>query len=378
MDQTLDQMLAGEEAEINELLKKAGVDTDPTGIIDNGEAETVPPPAESTTDLQAETAEPIKEPEPEKPPEPIKEPEPEPEPPKEAKRQQPWGVWKTLRDTERRMRELEAENLRLKSQPPPQPRQEQQYDQYESQQATIDELDEKDPITKLRVEQDEIKRQLAEQIALNQQNRSMTSIQADEMRFKQDHADYEQALGFLTQRARQRMAATGEIEEKMQEVLQKHQEVIQNVLHTKGVQTPTDDQVYQTAEDIAFAILFEGERQRFVGRAQAQGRSVAAAAYQLAQSEGYRTQTVEEPASAPPPPQKSAADLKADAQKRVQRQADLAKANQSLSAMQNSGAPRSLMVKTKAEFMRMSPEQQDKLIEQMEEVDPDWHQKLAD
>jgi len=381
-DESLDAILGREQEEINELLKKAGADIDPTGIIDNGEAEQVPPPATSETDLQAETPEPVEpqkepdKPEPQKEPEPV-EPagEPQAQPQEPPKKREPVPVWKALRDAERRLKEVEAENLRLKSQPAPQPPpQEPQFDE----QAVIQELDDNDPIVKLQREHEALKQRLANQETLNEQSRTTQTIIADENRFKQQHPDYEEALGYITQRARQRFGATGELEETMQEVLSKHHNVIDNVLAAKGIPNASDDQLYQTAEDIAFAVLFEQERQKFVARNMKQGKSIAAEAYKLAESEGYKFQAVQTPATPPPTPQPTEADRRTQAQKRVQQQAKIANANQSLSAMQNSGTPRSLMVKTKAEFMRMSPEQQDKLIEQMEDIDPDWHQKLQD
>src|SRR5262252_3172599 len=98
-DQSLDQILGREDQEIAALLKKAGVE-DPDLISADGEAETVPPPKQSETDLHAEAPEPEKEPE-EKPP--AKEPEPEPqeeekepaepEPPKQEARRERIPTW---------------------------------------------------------------------------------------------------------------------------------------------------------------------------------------------------------------------------------------------------------------------------------------------
>jgi len=378
-DQSLDQILGREDQEIAALLKKAGVE-DPDLISADGEAETVPPPKQSETDLHAEAPEPEKEPE-EKPP--AKEPEPEPqeeekepaepEPPKQEARRERIPTWKVLRDADRRMKQLEEENRLLKQQPPPaQP-------QYQPEEVAIQELDNQDPLTKIEQRLSQTEGELKAQAEINRQNALRQQITNEENYFKQTHPDYDQAVNFIAQRARNRFSATGELEEQTQTVVSQHRQKIEDILAHQGVANPNDDQFFQVAENIAFAVLFERERQSFVNRQLSRGRNVAQAAFELAESEGYSPK-VATPETAPPSPTPSQSKAKepSEAQKRVQRQAEIAKANQSLSAMQNSGPARSTTVKSKTEFMRMTPEQQDKYVEIMEDVDPDWVQKLPD
>jgi len=378
-ESSLDQILGNEDQEIAALLKKAGVE-DTDLLSTDGEAENRPEPKETSRDLHAETpepVEPVKEPE---EPEPQKEPEevkaaPEPEPVKEeAKPPEPKRervpTWKLLRDADRRAKALEEENRALK----------QRFEQPPMQQPdeAIQQLESEDPIQKIENRLAQQDAEIKAQAEINRQNMLRQQIVQEEVEFKKAHPDYDDAVRFVAQKARGRFAATGELDDMAQKIITEHRDEIEKHLARQGVVSPDDEQFYQTAENLAFAVVFEQERQKFVQRQLQRGRNVAQAAFELAESEGYTAPETAAAPVAPVPPAPSKEDKPSEAQQRVQRQANLARANQSLSAMQNSGPPKSLTVKSKTEFMRMTPEAQDKLVEMMEEVDPDWVQKLPD
>jgi len=377
--QSLEAMLAQEDKEINALLKQSGLEIPGDDLIADGKVEVQPPPTQTDEPI-LETAEPEPTPEPEPEPkiepEPKTEPTPEPEkPPLEVKpepeKKERVPIWKALRDSERRLKDLEAENARLKSEREVAAKQSR--DEF-TDDGTPTELDE-DPITKVQKEQEKISAQLANQAEAIRQRNIADSIKTDEERFKKDHPDYEPALGHIVVRARERFGLTGDLEDKMQEVLKNNQDVIERVMTMKGIRDPSDDDVYKTAEDIAFAVLFEQERQRFVQRQMARGKSVAQAAYELACSEGWT------PQSGDPAPEPVAAPVAAKTetpQQKVARQAKIAVAGQSLAALQNGGPTKGEIVSSKSDFIKMSPQDQDKFIARMEQVDPDWLQKLPD
>lgn len=357
---SLDQQFEKENAEIEELLKSQGVD-------ETGEAEQVPEPEARSEELALSEETPAPEPAPtDTPPAeeiPPAEQTPEPEPlPRDAKdKPRPWAekraAQKKLAETERELAEYkqrEAERLAAEKGDAPEP-------EFE------------DPLEKIQKDQKRLEETLQQQVEENRRRAVEQRITQDEERFSRDNPDYKDALNYIGQRARQRFELTGELEDKTQEVLEKFTDQLEGIMRNMGISEPTEADAERVAKDCAFALLFEQERQRFVSRHVAKGLSVAEAAYKLAQAEGYQKPDAAAPAPAPVP-----AKPALTAQQKVQQQAKIAVAGQTLSAMQNAGPAKGIEVRTKAEFMRLTPKEQDIFTEQMEEINPNWLQEMPE
>jgi hypothetical protein len=378
---SLEQKFAAEDAELTAMLEKQGLAADEGLFATVGEAEKVPAPVQTSEAL--ELADPAK-------PDPVVEKEPPADPPvvtdppadppvvtdppadpppvvaePEKRKPQPWAE---KRAAERKLAETqrELEDLRAKER--------ERQAAAAAEDPALPDFD--DPIEEVKRGQERIEGELKRQAEENRQRDIQNAVTRDEEVFKQVNPDYNDALTFVGQRARQRFEVTGVLDEVADDIMEKHSDYIDQVLKHKGITDPSVEDAENAAKDIAFAVTFEKERVQFVQRAMRRGKSVAQSVYELAVSEGYTKKAEAAPVVVDPPP--AAPDKKpATAQERVKRAAQVELAAQSLSAMQQAGKVK-LEVRTKSEYMQLSPKEQDAFTERMELINPNWLETMPD
>lgn len=361
------------EAEDNDAaILEQSLGADPLATPDNEKVEEQPKPFSPEQVAEREEAvEEAKETPEEKPAAEAKPAEEKPAEPAEEKKKGEGWAWRELRRMQREQKEREAA-----AKPPEKPaeakpaEEEEILDPIEKAQRDAAEAMEMARKAQERAEQAEKNAEIrAQELAL------VSEIEREEKAFTAEHPDYEAAMKHVVEARKEQYELMGRLDSDAVTWMQKNLDLVKRHASESGLDPANDDHVVQAARDIAFRVAIHQERQQFIANCKRTGKNVAATLYGLAEKMGYKPATAAAPAPAAPNPQDEA---KERVQKAKEAGARREPFEQSLSAMDANHSPAPAKIKSRAELMRMSDDDQDKLIAEMDLKNPHWFETLED
>jgi hypothetical protein len=362
----LDEWFKADEEEIQQLSEHPAADQDPAAekpLLDETTEET-PEEKPSTEEPPAEEKPAVEEPPPEEKPA-TEEPPPEEKPAEQPPPKKHVGPsWKQVKELQRALKEA---NDRLAAKPaevaPPPPREDELADPIEVLTGEVRQL--KDELKKTQEQTEQKVQQLTE---AEQRQKLQQELIAEESLFERDHPDYRDAVMHLISKRTAEYERTGRLDNVATYWLSNHADLITRHALETGRDPEDEGQLWDAARDIGLRTLIDKDRHELVTSAKQAGRRVTQVVYELAKDFGYQGKAKEPAAPPVVAPEKAA-------QARVAQAIKQKAVTQSLAGMQTSGAAIERKL-TRDQFLKMTDEEQDRLVAELDEKDPGWHERL--